>query len=128
MKPFAPERLEWAGKMPFEIKEVTITSKGFKLEFTKEVEANSASNPANCLVKTFTHKYHQGYGGPEINQTEPAVKLVKVANDGMSVLIELEALKKGHVNEFDLGALSSSDGGELLHRHAYYTVNEVPKK
>jgi hypothetical protein len=79
-------------------------------------------------VKTFTHKYHQGYGGPEINQTEPGVKSANVANDGMSVVIELEALKKGHVHEFDLGALRSSDGGELLHRHAYYTVNEIPEK
>ena len=79
-------------------------------------------------MKTFTHKYHQGYGGPEINQTEPGVKSAKVANDGMSVVIELEALKKGHVHEFDLGALRSSDGDELLHCHAYYTVNEVPEK
>ena len=128
LKPFALERLEWSGKMPFEIKEVKITPKGFKLEFTKKVETKSAGDPTTFVVKTFTHKYHQGYGGPEINQTEPAVKSAKVANDGMSVVIELEALKKGHVHEFDLGALRSSNGGELLHRHAYYTVNEVPKK
>ena len=128
LKPFALERLEWSGKMPFEIKEVTITPKGFKLDFTKQVEAKSASEPTTFVVKTFTHKYHQGYGGPEINQTEPAVKSVKLANDGMSVVIELEALKKGHVHEFDLAALRSWDGGKLLHRHAYYTVNEVPEK
>ena len=128
LKPFALERLEWSGKMPFEIKEVKITPKGFKLEFTKKVETKSAGDPTTFVVNTFTHKYHRGYGGPEINQTEPAVKSAKVANDGMSVVIELEALKKGHVHEFDLGALRSSNGGELLHRHAYYTVNEVPKK
>jgi hypothetical protein len=128
LKPFALERLEWSGKMPFEIKEVTITPKGFKLEFTKKVEPGSAGDPSTYVVKTFTHKYHQGYGGPEIDQTEPAVETVTVAQDGMSAMIELETLKKGHVHEFDLGALRSSDGGELLHRHAYYTVNEVPSK
>jgi len=32
------------------------------------------------------------------------------------------------VHEFDLGALRDRRQGELLHRHAYYTVNEIPKK
>ncbi|MGC6565897.1 MAG: hypothetical protein ACON38_09860 [Akkermansiaceae bacterium] len=44
----------------------------------------------------------------------------------MSAEIDLSELKKGHCHELDMGALRSSDGGELLHRHAYYTVNEVP--
>ena len=34
---------------------------------------------------------------------------------------------RGHVHEFDLAGLRSRDGETLLHRHAYYTVNEVPK-
>lgn len=33
----------------------------------------------------------------------------------------------GHVYEFDLGALPARDKDELLHRNAYYTVNEIPK-
>ncbi len=126
LKPYALERLEWTGKMPFEIKEVTITPDGFHLAFTKPVESKSGSLPGSYQVKTFTHKYHQGYGGPEIDQTEPAVKSVKLADDGLSAKIVLETIKKGHVHEFDLEALRDRDGGELLHQHAYYTVNEVP--
>ena len=38
----------------------------------------------------------------------------------------LDALKKGHVHEFDLAALRSAAGEPLLHRDAYYTVNEIP--
>lgn len=127
LKPYALERLEWTGKMPFEIKEVTITPDGFNLDFTKAVDSKTGGEAESYLVKTFTHKYHQGYGGPEIDQTEPKVKSVKLAQDGMSARIVLETLKKGHCHELDLGALRDREGGELLHQHAYYTVNEVPE-
>jgi hypothetical protein len=45
----------------------------------------------------------------------------------MSASISLNAMTKGHVHEFDLAKIRSSDGEELVHRHAYYTLNEVPK-
>ena len=113
--------------MPFEIEEVTITPKGFKIAFTKPVDQATGNDPASYLVSTFTHNYHRGYGGPEIDQTTPKVTSATLAKDGLSAVIKLGTLKKGHVHEFDLAALRSTDGGELLHRHAYYTVNEVPK-
>ncbi len=81
-----------------------------------------------CTLRptTFTHEYHQGYGGPEIDQTAPAVKSAKLSDDGMTATIALDTLTKGHVHEFDLEALRSKDGEALLHHDAYYTVNEVP--
>ncbi len=36
-----------------------------------------------------------------------------------------DAMTKGHVHKFDL---RDRDGGEAHHRHAYYTLNEVPSK
>lgn len=44
-----------------------------------------------------------------------------------SATLVLDKLIRGHVYDFDLGALRSRDMDELLHRNAYYTVNEVPK-
>ncbi len=88
----------------------------------------TGGNPSSYVVTTFTHEYHQGYGGPEIDRTTPQVKSVKLAGDGLSADIVLDAMTKGHVHEFDLGALRSRDHDELLHRNAYYTVNEVPVK
>ena len=127
MKAYALERLEWTGRMPFEIETITIKPKGFKITFTKPVEAKTGNDPASYVLSTFTHKYHRGYGGPEIDQTTPKVTKATLSKNGLSAVIELETLKKGHVHEFYLSALRSTDGGELLHRHAYYTVNEVPK-
>jgi hypothetical protein len=126
LKPYALERLEWSGKTPFEIERVSITPDGFRVKFTKPVAEAGGGLTDSYKVTTFTHNYQQGYGGPEVDQTAPAVKSVKLSADGMSATIALTAMKKGHVHEFDLAALRSRDGEELLHRHAYYTVNEVP--
>ena len=126
IKPFALERLDWSGKMPFEIKRITIEPTGFKVAFTKPVEATTGGDPKSYRLSTFTHPYHGGYGGPEIEQTTPIVTKVQLAADGMSAVLVLDKLTRGHVHEFDLGALRSRDKDELLHRNAYYTVNEIP--
>ena len=126
LKAFALERLDWSGKTPFEIQKITITQDGFHIQFTQPVSKETGTNPANYLVSTFTHQYHAGYGGPEIDQTTPKVLTAKLSPDGLTATIRLETLTKGHVHEFDLGNLRAKNGGELLHRHAYYTVNEVP--
>jgi len=126
LKPYALERLEWTGRMPFEIERVTITPDGFRIQFTKPLDPVAGSRPDAYAVTTFTHQYHAGYGGPEVDRTAPATTSVTLADDGMSATIVLETLTQGHVHEFDLGALRSRDGTELLHRHAYYPVNEIP--
>jgi hypothetical protein len=126
LKPYALQRVEWTGRMPFEIERINITPDGFRVKFTKPVAADEGGNPASYKVTTFTHIYHGAYGGPEVDQTAPVVRSVKLADDGMSATLVLDTLTKGHVHEFDLGGLRSRDGEELLHHDAYYTVNEVP--
>lgn len=126
IKPFALERLDWTGRTPFEIKRITITPRGFKIAFTKPIDPVTGGAPASYQVSTFTHIYHAGYGGPEVDQTTPTVKSVKVSANRRSASIDLDNLLRGHVHEFDLGLVRSRDGQELLHHQAYYTVNEVP--
>ena len=128
LKAFALERLDWTGKMPFEIERVTIHPTGFDLRFTKAVDPKTGTDPKSYSLGTFTHKYHGAYGGPEIDQTTPIVKTVTLAADGLSAHLELGTLIKGHVYEFDLDGVRSRDSEPLLHRHAYYTVNEIPVK
>ena len=126
IKPFALERLDWTGLMPFEIKRVSITSDGFRIHFTKPVDAATGNDARNYRITTFTHIYHGGYGGPEVDQTAPSVTGAKLSGDGLHATIQLDQLTKGHVHEFDLGALRSRDQEKLLHQHAYYTLNEIP--
>jgi hypothetical protein len=125
-KPFALERLEWNGKMPFEIQRITIEPDGFKIAFTKPIDARTGGDVKSYKVATFTHPYHAGYGGPEIEKTTPVVQSVKISEDGLSATLALNQLIRGHVYDFDLGTLRARDQDELLHRKAYYTVNEIP--
>ncbi|MCY2963886.1 MAG: hypothetical protein NT069_09610 [Planctomycetota bacterium] len=126
IKPFALERLEWSGKMPFEINRITIRPTGFHITFTKPVEPATGTSPDSYTISAFTHPYHGGYGGPEVDRFHAKVKSVALADDGLSAQITLDKLVEGFVYEFDLVGLRSHDGEELLHRNAYYTVNEIP--
>lgn len=126
IKPFALERLEWSGKTPFEINRVTIEPNGFKVTFTKPVEPITGRSPESYSISAFTHPYHAGYGGPEIDKHKPGVQAVSLAADGLSARITLEKLDRGFVYELDLVRLRSRDQEELLHRNAFYTVNEIP--
>ncbi|MBL8828980.1 MAG: hypothetical protein JNM18_18510, partial [Planctomycetaceae bacterium] len=128
IKPFALERVEWNGKLPFEINRITITPDGFNVSFTKPVQPATATEPANYALTAFTHPYHGAYGGPEIDSHATPVQTASVAADGLSVQIKLAKLEPGYVYAFDLAALRSRDQEELLHRHAYYTVNEIPRR
>ncbi|MEY3394533.1 MAG: hypothetical protein RL346_769 [Verrucomicrobiota bacterium] len=127
LKPYALERLEWTGLMPFEIKRITITKDGFLLEFTKAVDPETAGKPENYRLNSFTYPYHQGYGGPVIEATDAKVTAVALMKDGMSARISVDKVTKGHIHEFNLDALRDADGGSLVHSFAFYTVNEIPK-
>jgi hypothetical protein len=128
IKPFALERIDWSGKMPFEIHRITIKPDGFKITFTKPVDQATGDSSGSYVLSAFTHPYHGGYGGPEVDRFKPAVKTVSLAEDGLSVSISLDKLTQGFVYEFDLERLRSRDNEQLLHRNAYYTVNEIPSQ
>ncbi|MDX1945472.1 MAG: hypothetical protein SFU86_08685 [Pirellulaceae bacterium] len=128
IKPFALERIQWSGKLPFEMNRITIRPDGFNITFTKPVDPATGGLAESYGISAFTHPYHAGYGGPEVDQRRPAVKRVQLAEDGLSARLTLEKLDPGFVYEFDLAPLRSRDGESLLHRHAFYTVNEIPAR
>jgi hypothetical protein len=125
-KAYAIQRLDWTGKVPFEIQQINVRPQGFRLTFTKPVDAERAADPAVYQLKTFTHIYRQGYGSPEVDQTTPVTTKATVAADGLSVDLEVKGRVQGHVHDFYLPELRSADGEALLHTSAYYTLNEIP--
>ncbi len=126
-KAYAIQRLDWTGKIPFEIKMVNATPDGFRLTFTKPVDREVASDSATYRMETFTHMYRQAYGSPEVDQTTPTITRATVAADGMSVELQVEGRVQGHVHDFHLPVMQSADGEQLLHASAYYTLNEIPQ-
>lgn len=126
-EPFAIDRLDWTGLTPFEMQEIRIHKKGFRINFTKPVDRQIASQPETYQLTTYTHIYAGFYGSPEVDPTTPKVTHVAVSSDGLSVQIDIDSIMEGHIHDFDLGAMKSADGEPLLHKKAYYTVNEIPR-
>ena len=126
-EPFAIQRIDWNGVVPFEIKEINIKKDGFLMTFTKPVDKAVAARTDVYHITTYTHIYHGAYGSPEVDQTTARVARAVPAADGLSVMVHLEKITEDHIHDFDLTKMISKDGQHLLHKKAYYTVNEIPK-
>jgi len=124
--PFAIQRLDWTGVTPFEVKEINIREDGFVVTFTKPVNAELAAKPESYGLTTYTHIYQSEYGSPEVDQTTPKILSATPSADGLSVRLRLEKITVDHIHDFDFQKILSRSGESLLHRKAYYAVNEIP--
>jgi hypothetical protein len=127
-KPWCFEKLEWTGKLPFEVHEMRARPDGFELTFTEPVDAKAAGNPASYRLRAFTYAYREDYGGPEVDEVLPAITAARVAADGRSVRLVVDQLTRGHVHELHLDGVRNAKGEPLLHAQAYYTLNEIPAR
>jgi hypothetical protein len=126
-EPFALQRIDWNGVTPFEVKEIRIQKDGFVVTFTKPVDPTIAAKTDSYAVSTYTHIYHGAYGSPEVDHTAPKVLSATPAADGLSVHLRLDKITEDHIHDFDFAKIASAQNEPLLHRKAYYTVNEIPK-
>lgn len=127
-KPFSLQRIDWTGKLPFEIHEMRAKPNGFELTFTQPVDPVAAADVKSYSVKTYTYIYQASYGSPEVDHSEPKIVAAKVAADGQSVRLMIDGLQIGHVHEFHFDGIQSAAGQPLLHKEAYYTLNYIPEK
>ncbi len=126
-EPFALQRIDWNGVVPFEVKEINIRKDGFLVTFTKPVDRKAAATPGAYGVTTYTHIYHGAYGSPEVDQTTARVLAAEPSPDGLSVMLRLDKITEDHIHDFDFSKVTAPDGQRLLHTRAYYTVNEIPR-
>jgi len=127
-KRFALDRVNWTGKVPFEIHEMRAKPDGFELTFTHEIDPKTAGDVASYSMKAWTYILQSNYGSPEVDHVTPKVTAATVAADNKSVRLKIDGLVKGHVHHLVSGGIRSKDGLPLLHPNAYYTLNEIPKK
>ncbi len=126
-RPYALQRVDWTGKVPFEVKQVNARPDGFLVTFTKPVDRAIASKPDSYALTTYTHIYQQGYGSPEVDHTKPTVTRASATEDGLQVYLQIDGLVQGHVHDFDFQSIRSADAEPLVHSSAYYTLNEIPR-
>ncbi|MCA9115505.1 MAG: hypothetical protein KDA79_10485 [Planctomycetaceae bacterium] len=125
-KPFSLERMQWSGKVPFEILEMRARPDGFELEFTRPVDPETAARPESWQLGTYTYIYQSSYGSPEVDHTQPVIRQAQVAADGKTVTLTVEGLQEGHVHELHATGVRSAEGQPLLHTEAYYNLNYIP--
>ena len=126
-KPFAVERVDWTGKVPFEIHEMRAKTDGFELTFTHAVDKASVESIDSYDLSTYTYIYQESYGSPEVDHTEPKVTHAVAGGDGKSVRLYVDKLQEGHVHELHSEGVKSEKGLPLLHSAAYYTLNYIPE-
>jgi len=124
--PYALERLVWNGQTPFEIKTIRSHPEGLALTFTQKADAASLSNPASYNVTDFTYLYHHFYGSPVTNKQDRSIRKVSVSEDGTSVILHLDNLRKGYIYEVRASGVRSAQNVPLLHNTGYFTLNEIP--
>ncbi|MCA9079578.1 MAG: hypothetical protein KDA58_03420 [Planctomycetaceae bacterium] len=124
--PFAVERLNWSGKVPFEMLHMHAVPGGFELEFTQPVDPVTASDLASYSMQTYTYIYQSSYGSPEVDHTTPKITSAKVSADNRKVTLLIDAPQEGHVHELHADGVRSAENLPLLHKEAYYTLNYLP--
>lgn len=126
-KPGSLDRLDWTGKIPFEIHEMRAKSDGFELTFTEPVDSKTAGDIGSYRLETYGYIYQATYGSPEVDATHPTIVSATVAKDNRSVRLVVDSLKAGNVHELISAGVRSAAGHPLLHKEAYYTLNRIPK-
>jgi len=126
-KPYCFERVQWTGKVPFEVHEMRAKPDGFELTFTQPVDPESGGDPASYTMREFTYIYQAEYGSPEVDDVLPKITAATVSADRKSIRLTIDPLTKGHIHELHLDKLKSAEGSLLVHSVAYYTLNEIPK-
>lgn len=126
-KPFALERINYTGKVPFEIQHMRAMPDGFELTFTEPVDPASASDLASYSLEAYTWIYQESYGSPEVDLSTPKILKAAVSSDGLKIRLTIEGLVEGHCHELHTKGVKSARGALVLHPVAYYTLNSIPK-
>ena len=119
-------KLDFArSELPPGIAEVTVQSSGFRISFTAPVDAARAALLENYSIQSATRVSTTSYGGADRERRTDRITSVEVANDRMSVVLKVEALRVGFVYDIRLRNLTA-DGGVFFPAEAYYTLRTIP--
>lgn len=123
---FGLQRVKWNGRKPFEILKMEAIKDGFRFVFTERLDAASVPRGAEFAAESYTYLYQSKYGSDEVGKQPVKVTTVRLAQDGTALELGCPGLREGFVHEFHLPPLRSTAGAQLVHRDAYYTLNQKP--
>jgi hypothetical protein len=121
------KKITYTGELPHEILSMSLTRTGFRLRFTKPVKRAEAADVKNYSLRHFELAWHAGYGTGHSKARTVLPESATVSADGRDVILELPELLNEKVYELHITGLAATDGSELQHPMAFYTLNRLKK-
>jgi hypothetical protein len=120
-------RIDFTGDVPFEMQSIHIRPRGFRIDFTREIDLAAAADLHSYQIEHFRYEYSGAYGSPELDRTRLAIETVTVGDDHRSVDLETARLTADRVYMITANGVRSAHGQPLVYPTGAYTVNEVPR-
>jgi mono/diheme cytochrome c family protein len=121
-------RIDFTGKVPFEMQSIHVRPRGFRIVFTTPVDKAKAGDVAAYKLESYRYEYTGAYGSPELDRAAVKVEKAEVAADGLSVELTTAALVKDRVYLVSVPGVRSAAGEAPVHPTGAYTLNEIPVK
>lgn len=117
-------RIKWNGKPFLSLEKIKALPEGFALRFSRPLDPATIKT---LSVKRHTYDYHQAYGAPKKDESDLGVTTARLSEDGMTVTLEVGALKEKYLHLIGMEGLLAKDGGKILGDKAWYHVVKAPK-
>ncbi|WP_440875093.1 DUF7133 domain-containing protein [Thalassotalea sp. PLHSN55] len=122
-KPFGLQKVVWDGSNPFELLDIKLTKKGFKLKFTEKLDVDSVI-ATHFNAQEWNYHYSSNYGSPKHNQKRLKISQVNLSQDGYEVDIELP-LTADKVVQIDFTNIKDINDRQVSVGSVYYTLNQL---
>jgi hypothetical protein len=122
------QKLTPNGNRTFDMKSMSATPEGFKIEYTRPLSTATISDIAGRYqVEQWRYAPTPTYGGPKVDEETLDVSAVKVSNDRRTVWLTVDGLQQGRVVHLrSPRSFTASNGEELWSTEAWYTLNAIP--
>jgi hypothetical protein len=122
------QKLAPNGENTFDMKSMSATEDGFRIEYTQPLSAEAMENiEQSYKVEQWRYVPTPAYGGPKVDEETLTVAAAEVSADQKTVTLEIDGLERGRVVHLQSPRpFASTDGERLWNTEAWYTLNALP--
>ncbi|MFY1638166.1 family 16 glycoside hydrolase [Solwaraspora sp. WMMB335] len=122
------QKLTPNGNRTFDMKSMSATPNGFKIEYTKPLSTATIQDIAGRYrITQWRYAPTPAYGGPKVDEETLTVRGVVVSNDRRTVRLTVDGLQQGRVVHLrSPRSFTAATGEELWSTEAWYTLNAIP--
>lgn len=125
---FGLQKLTPTGANTFDMKSMSATRTGFKIEYTRPLSAETiAKIGQGYQIEQWRYAPTAAYGGPKVDEQKLTVSAAKVSADRKTVTLTVDGLLRDRVVHLrSPRPFSAVNGQQLWSTEAWYTLNNIP--